>query len=211
MFILERDLKVYLGVLKLPVLPWILVSEASCYLEIPDLTVYPTGDVQTPDVVIASDVAKELSVKHGLNEVTLKELTMFDKRSLELILHGLKGNKPSTVLNAIELLKRQGTITISDQNFDKMLSYLGKGLLLNEDAIKALQENRAFSAQGGAIKTEEIDKTIMEIVAQRPDLVKEYKSNGKAFNFIVGMVLKKHKVNPKYISERLAEILKDKA
>ena len=177
----------------------------------PDLTVYPTGDVQTPDVVIASDVAKELSVKHGFNEVTLKELTMFDKRSLELILHGLKGGKPGTVLNAIELLKRQGTITISEQNFDKMLSYLGKGMLLNEDAIEALQENRAFSAQGGAIKTEEIDKTIMEIVAQRPDLVKEYKSNSKAFNFIVGMVLKKHKVNPKYISERLAEILKDKA
>ena len=176
----------------------------------PDLATYPTAAVQIPNVTIASDVARELSGKYGLNEVTLKELTMFDKRSLELILHGLKGNNPNTVLNAIELLKRQGAITISEQNFDKMLSYLGKGLLLNEDAIKALQENREFSAEGSAVKTEEIDKTIMEIVAQRPDLVKEYKNNSKAFNFIVGMVLKKHKVNPKYISERLAEILKDK-
>ena len=176
----------------------------------PDLATYPTAAVQISNVTIASDVARELSGKYGLNEVTLKELTMFDKRSLELILHGLKGNNPNTVLNAIELLKRQGAITISEQNFDKMLSYLGKGLLLNEDAIKALQENREFSAEGSAVKTEEIDKTIMEIVAQRPDLVKEYKNNSKAFNFIVGMVLKKHKVNPKYISERLAEILKDK-
>ncbi len=177
----------------------------------PDLAVYPTGNVQTPNVIIASEVAKELSVKYGFNQVTLKELTMFDKKSLELILHGIKGSKSDTVLNAIELLKRQGAITISEQNFDKMLSYLDKGLLLNEDAIKALQENREFSVEGSTVKTEEIDREINAIVSQRPDLVKEYKSNSKAFNFIVGMVLKKHKVNPKYISERLAEILKDKA
>ena len=177
----------------------------------PDLAIYPTGTVQTPNVIIASEVARELSVKYKLNEVTLKELTMFDKKSLELILHGLKVSKGGTVLNAIELLKRHGAITISEQNFGKMLSYLDKGLLLNEDAIKALQENREFSAEGSTVKAEEIDKEIREIISQRPDLVKEYKNNSKAFNFIVGMVLKKHKVNPKYISERLAEIIKDKA
>lgn len=177
----------------------------------PDLAVYPTVDLQVPEVIMASEVARDLSAKYGLSEITIKELTMFDKRSLELILHGLKGSKPGIVLNAIELLKRQGAITISEQNFDKMLSYLGRDLLLNEDAIRALQENKEFSAQASAVKTEDIDRTIREIVSQRPDLVSEYRSNGKAFNFIVGMVLKKHKVNPKYISERLAEILEDKA
>ncbi len=177
----------------------------------PDLASYPTGDIVIPEVVIASDVARQLSSKYGLNEATVKELVMFDRHALGLVQYGLKRSNANRVINAIELLKRHGNITISDESFGKMLSYLDKGLLLNEDAIKSLQENRQVEIEKNTVSTKEIDKAILGIVAQRQDLVREYKTNSKAFNFIVGMLLKKYKVNPKYISERLAEVLKDKA
>ena len=108
----------------------------------PDLASYPTSGIDTPEIVIASDVARWLSSKYGLNEVTIKELVMFDRHALGLVQYGLQHSKANTVINAIELLKRHGSITISDEGFGKMLTYLDKGLLLNEDAIKALQENK---------------------------------------------------------------------
>ena len=177
----------------------------------PDLAAYPTREIALPEVVIASDVARQLSSKYGANEATLKELVAFDKNALALIQHGLKHSKATTVINAIELLKRSGNITISSDGFRKMLEYLDKGLLLNEDAIRALQENKSVEIEKDLVSTDEIDRTILEIVNERQNLVKEYKTNSKVFNFIVGIVLKKYKVNPKYISERLAAVLKDKA
>ncbi len=175
----------------------------------PDLAAYPTSDTTLPDVVIASDVARRLSSKYGANEVTLKELVMFDRNALGLIQYGLQHNKASAVINAIELLKRHGSITIQKESFGKMLEYLDKGLLLNEDAITALQENKSIEIEKNSVSTEEIDREILAMVKQRPDLVKEYRTNSKAFNFMVGIILKKYKVNPKYISERLAEVLKN--
>ncbi len=177
----------------------------------PDLTSYPTVGIDLPLVVIAGDAARSLSAKYGINESTLRELTLFDKGALELIQHGLQVSKPANVINAIELLKRRGEISISREGFGKMLSYLDRGLLLNEDAISALEENRPFEVEKNSVSTEEIDRAITEMVSQRPDLVKEYKANSKAFNFIVGALLKRYKVNPKYISERLSQALKDKA
>ncbi len=177
----------------------------------PDLSAYPTLKDSIPDTVIASSAARQLSSKYGINEVTLKELVMFDRNALRLIQHGLRCSKAGTVINAIELLKRHNGIMISDKGFEKMLSYMDNGMLLNEDAIKALSEDRDIGAEKNAVSAEEIDNAIRDIVSSRQDLVNEYKSNSKAFNFIVGMVLKKYKVSPKYISERLAEFLKDKA
>ena len=156
----------------------------------PDLAAYPTSEIILPDVVIASEVARSLSSKYGVNEVTLKELVMFDSHALGLIQYGLQRSKASTVINAIELLKRHGSITIQKEGFGKMLEYLDKGLLLNEDAITALQENKLIEIEKNSVSTEEIDREILAMVKQRPDLVKEYRTNGKAFNFMVGIILK---------------------
>ncbi len=175
----------------------------------PDLTVFSTTDVKTNETVIASEVARDYAVKYGASEATIKELVMFDRDALRLLQYGVKHSKIGTVMNAISLLKRYGGVGMPDESFGKMLAYMDKGMMLNEKAIKALQENRKVKADTDVISEDEIDKAIRDLVKQRPDLVKEYKSNSKALNYIVGMILKKYKVNPKYISERLEEVLKD--
>ena len=60
-----------------------------------------------------------------------------------------------------------------------------------------------------AVSTEEIDREIQEVVLHRQDLVMEYKTNKKVFNSIIGLILKKYKVNPKHIAERLALVLRE--
>lgn len=177
----------------------------------PDLTSYPTKDTETPRTTIASDIASQYSAKYGASRDTLKELVMFDREALRLLQYGAVHAKIGTVINAIELLKRSGSVAMSNENFEKMLSYMEKGMLLNDDTIRALKDNKAVSLEEGAVSNKEIDKAIRELVESKPDLVKEYRSNPKALNFIVGIILKKYRVSPKYVSERLSEILKDKA
>jgi hypothetical protein len=166
--------------------------------------------LKTEAPVIASEVAGTYAAKYGASKETIKELVLFDREALRLLRYGASRSKITTVINAIELLKRRGPITMHDDGFGRMLEYMDKGMLLDDDAISALQENRKVDEQKGTVSQEEIDAAVREVVEKNPALVKEYKTNKKAFNALVGMVLKKHKVSPKYISERLAMALKDK-
>ena len=174
----------------------------------PDLTFYKSGDIVTPDAVVASEVAAEYA-KKGASKDTIKELIMFDRDALRLLRYGTKNARIGTVINAIELLKRSASVQMPEKSFGKMLEYMERGMLLNDDAIKSLAKGTDVKVASAAISTDEIDKAIRELVIQRPELVNEYKTNPKAFNFIVGILLKKYKVNPKYISERLSEVLKE--
>ncbi|MDE1767771.1 MAG: Asp-tRNA(Asn)/Glu-tRNA(Gln) amidotransferase subunit GatB [Candidatus Micrarchaeota archaeon] len=174
----------------------------------PDLAVYNTDGIGVLKPQIVSDIAKGYAEKYAASKETLKELVMFDKESLRLLEYGVERSKIGTVISAISLLKRTGSTSMSNDNFGKMLEYMNKGMLLNEDTIKALEQNRKVEVEKGAVSSEEIDKAIKELISQRPDLVKEYKTNPKAFNFIVGIILKRYKVSPKYVSERLAEALR---
>ncbi len=177
----------------------------------PDLTGYSTKGVKTKPTVVASDIASEYAKKYGASRDTLRELVLFDADALRLLQYGVKNSKIATVINAISLLKRAQSISMSDENFGKMLALMGQGKLLNEDAIKSLLQNKAVSLEENSVSSKEIDAEIKAAIAKRPDLVKEYATNPKVFNFIVGMILKKYKVSPKFVSERLAEALKDKA
>lgn len=177
----------------------------------PDLTGYSTKEVKTKPTVIASEIASEYAKKYGASRDTIRELVLFDADALRLLQYGVKNSKIATVINAISLLKRARSISMSDENFGKMLALMDQGKLLNEDAIKSLLENKALSLEENSVSSKEIDAEIKAAIAKRPDLVKEYTANPKVFNFIVGMILKKYKVSPKFVSERLAEALKDKA
>lgn len=175
----------------------------------PDLAVYPTSGIIPYDTVIASELARQYSEGSGESLKTIKELIMFDKEALKLIQHGIKQSNIGTVINAIELLKRRGRISMSEKGFEKMLVCLNNGILLNDDAITALNENRDVDMRNYAVSTEEIDREIQEVVLHRQDLVMEYKTNKKVFNSIIGLILKKYKVNPKHIAERLALVLRE--
>jgi aspartyl-tRNA(Asn)/glutamyl-tRNA(Gln) amidotransferase subunit B len=175
----------------------------------PDLAIYSVDVSRIRSIESASEIATSYSKKYGANEDTIRELIMFDKDALRLLEEGVKHGSISNTINAIELLKRHGKISMPGSGFKKMLEYLEKGFLLNETAINALHEGREINTERDSVKTEVIDNAILEIVKQRQDLVNEYKTNKKAFNFIVGIILKKYSVNPKYVSERLAEVLKN--
>ena len=159
----------------------------------PDLTAYPTKEVKVPPALIASDVAEEYSKKYGASKDTIKELVSFDKDSMRLLQYGVQHSKIGTVINAISLLKRSGSVAMADRNFGKMLGLMDKGMLLNQEAIKSLLEDREVEMEKDTVSTAEVDKAIRQMIAERKDLVKDYATNPKAFNFIVGIILKKYK------------------
>ncbi len=173
----------------------------------PDLAVYPTNGIIPYATVIASELAKQYSGKRKETIKTIKELVMFDREALKLIQYGAGQSNIETVINAIEVLKRRGKIRMPEKGFGKMLDLLDKGIVLDDDAIAALNDGEDVEAEKHGVSTEEIDREILNVLSQRPDLVKEYKTNKKVFNSIVGIVIKKYKVSPKHVAERLALVL----
>ena len=176
----------------------------------PDLVMYPANTIRTDETPIASEIAERYSAQYGTNAETVKELVMFDRNALRLLRHGAGNGKIGTAINAISMLRRTDAMDIDEKNFDRMLEYMGRGMLLSDDAIKALKAGNDVEMSAGAVSAEEIDKAIMEVVESRKDLVAEYSTNHKAFNFIVGLILKKYKVSPRYVSERLSKVLERK-
>ena len=75
------------------------------------------------------------------------------------------------------------------------------------DRDSALMQGKPVDLAADVIDAKDIDDEINRLISERPQLVSEYKANKKAFNFIVGMILKKHRVDPKYVSERLSAII----
>ncbi len=173
----------------------------------PDLGMYPTNTIHTDETPIAREIAERYSAEYGTNAETIRELIMFDRNALRLLRHVAGSGRIGAAINAISMLKRTGAMDMDEKNFDRMLEYIGKGMLLSDDAIKALKAGKEVEMSAGAVSAQEIDKAIMEVVKSREDLVTEYSTNPKAFNFIVGLILKKYKVSPRYVSERLGEVL----
>ncbi len=169
----------------------------------PDLSFYPTSGIALGKPVIASEIASS----YGKYSGTVKELIMLDRDSLRLLEYGSKNSDIKNVINAIELLKRHRGTSMPNEGFGEMLKYMDSGLLPNEDAISALMQGKPVDLAADVIDAKDIDDEINRLISERPQLVSEYKANKKAFNFIVGMILKKHRVDPKYVSERLSAII----
>ena len=104
-------------------------------------------------------------------------------------------------------MQRYGTKTPSFQTVEKVLGIIKTGNYPTQSDIRSIEAGKEIDINPNAVNTEDIDKEIRMLLNENKHLIKEYESNKKVLNFIIGAVVKKYKVNPRIISERLEALL----
>lgn len=175
----------------------------------PDLASYSLKGIKSIEPTYARVIADQYSKKYKANANTIKELILFNKRALELIEHAKENYPMPAIINGIEILQKYEKMIVANTVFDKLLKILGTGGYIQDGTIEKLEKNQRIDINKDVIKVEDIDKEISCLINENRALIKDYKKNQKTFNFIVGQVIKKYNINPKYVAERLQALLKE--
>ncbi len=173
----------------------------------PDLTTYSLQSIKPKEPVYVSEIAKEYSKKYHVNESQLLEIISFDKTSLKIIQSFAGKYEMKSILNAILSFKRYGKSELKEKFIEKAIKLIEKGSYLDGEVISALEKGKEININNNVVNTDEIDSEIRSIINKNKQLLEDYKTNKKAMNSVIGMVLKKFKTNPRIISERLEYIL----
>jgi aspartyl-tRNA(Asn)/glutamyl-tRNA(Gln) amidotransferase subunit B len=173
----------------------------------PDLTKYKMAG-KKEKAVFASKIAKEYAKKYNFSETTIREMIMFSKESLNLMERAVGKHAMQQIVNGLELLKKFNKIDIGEQKFEELLKLIEEGVPITKDTIGKLEAGKAV-ARYSKTDEEQINKEIIDMIKSNGNLIKEYETNKKVFNFIVGKVAKKHNVDPRQVASALENILKD--
>ena len=173
----------------------------------PDLNIYNTIGISTKEPVYAAAIAAEYSKKYNVKSSQILEAIQFNKNSL-MALQSFSGKYPlKDILNALSLIQRYGTKAPSSETIEKVLGIIKNGNYPIQSDILDIEAGKEIDIKPNAVNTEDIDKEIRMLINENKHLLKEYDSNKKVLNFIIGNVVKKYKVNPRLVSERLETLL----
>ncbi len=173
----------------------------------PDLTVYNLENIKPKEPIYTSIIAKDYSKKYGVSELQLLEIILFDKNSLKIIQTFAGKYEMKAILNALLSFKRYSKSEIKEKIIEKAIQLVQKGSYLDAEVVSALEKGEEININSNIVNTDEIDSEIRSIINKNKQLLEDYKTNKKAMNSVIGMVLKKFKANPRVISERLEYIL----
>ncbi|EEZ93014.1 MAG: GatB [Candidatus Parvarchaeum acidiphilum ARMAN-4] len=169
----------------------------------PDLTFYDTTKLSIQKAVIASSVAKELAYKQEYNEKTIRELILFNKKNLSLLI-GLSKDEFKKGVSLIEKLASFGIDDYSEEDFKKMI----------KQDISSLEKDGFLQLLGRTSKyeekadEEEIEAGIKEMLSLDKSLLDRGINDGKAMGFMIGKVKEKYHVSGKEAADFIKKVIK---
>ncbi len=169
----------------------------------PDLTFYDTTKLSIQKAVIASSVAKELAYKQEYNEKTIRELILFNKKNLSLLI-GLSKDEFKKGVSLIEKLASFGIDDYSEEEFKKMI----------KRDISSLEKEGFLQLLGRTSKYEEkadeaeIEAGIKEMLSLDKSLLDRGINDGKAMGFMIGKVKEKYHVSGKEAADFIKKVIK---
>ena len=169
----------------------------------PDLTFYDTTKLSIQKAVIASSVAKELAYKQEYNEKTIRELILFNKKNLSLLI-GLSKDEFKKGVSLIEKLASFGIDDYSEEEFKKMI----------KQDISSLEKDGFLQLLGRTSKyeekadEEEIEAGIKEMLSLDKSLLDRGINDGKAMGFMIGKVKEKYHVSGKEAADFIKKVIK---
>lgn len=169
----------------------------------PDLTFYDTTKLSIQKAVIASSVAKELAYKQEYNEKTIRELILFNKKNLSLLI-GLSKDEFKKGVSLIEKLASFGIDDYSEEEFKKMI----------KQDISSLEKDGFLQLLGRTSKyeekadEEEIEAGIKEMLSLDKSLLDRGINDGKVMGFMIGKVKEKYHVSGKEAADFIKKVIK---
>lgn len=169
----------------------------------PDLTFYETAFVELKTPIIASDIAVELSRKSGYSESTLKELIMFNKRNLEILLKASKDDLPKSIV-LIEKFASFGAYVHSYEQFKEMLKY----------DISAMDKQQFISLLEGKetakdFHADEIENYVIKLISQ--DISLNNRKDEKVVGFLIGKVKQQYNIDARTAGEIVRKAIKGRS
>lgn len=177
------------------------------YIYEPDLTTFDLSKMEFRKPVYISDIALQFEKDYGVSARTFMELTMFDRRGLELI-DRFKGRyEIKNVLHALERVKKYEREDMPDGSFEEIIKLVAKDIVITDEVIGLVEAGKADTIRHERMNPEELEKLIREFIEKNGDIIKDAEKNKKALNFIVGELSRKGNLNPKDVAKRVHEIV----
>ncbi len=170
----------------------------------PDLTFYSTKEIKPQNPVIASKVAKGLADKNQYSEKTIKELIMFNKRNMSLLL----GVNKEDFRKAVSLIEKFAAFGIEDYSSGEFNSMLKNDITSVERPAFMSLLGREKAAEANIDKGE-IEKWIRYVLSSDKNLLDRGLTDPKVIGFMIGQVKEKYQINGKDAADLIKKVIKD--
>lgn len=173
----------------------------------PDLANYEIEKMQINEIVIPSETAKELGKRYDYSYKTIMDIVAFDREVLSLI-EATAGRYPfRVIIDTLESVEKSHVAPISIADFEKLMKISTEGIELTKGVIKDVLLGKET---GPRITSDaEIEEAIKKIIRSDPSLLQRYTENKNVLNFIIGRIAKEYRLQPKDVSKRLEDVVRD--
>ncbi len=178
------------------------------YLFEPDLTIFEIKGLKYTEPVYIEEITHGLATKYGTSERTLKELTMFDRRSLELIEEFKDKYNMQSIIHAIQRIRKYGKEKMSAGALESLIKLIDSDEEITKEIVEAVEKGKKVTVSHAKLTEEQLDKLVMEYVKGHKQLLKDYKTNKKAINLIIGELSKQNNLNPKKVARMVHGIIR---
>lgn len=182
------------------------------YIYEPDLTTFEIKGMGSNKAVYISDLAKELAKNTDVNPKTIKEITMLDRHSLELISKFKGKYKLRSVIHGIQRFQKYGgEQKVPDQVIERIIKLVEEGKEVTKEMVSDVVAGKEVNVEYANLSDAQLDKMIKEFIEKNPGILEEYKKNSKTANLIINQISQKNNLHPKDVAKRVSIILGDLA
>lgn len=178
------------------------------YIYEPDLTTFDIKGMEHTEAVYISKVSEELAKGTDVNPKTIREITMLDRHSLELINKFRGRYKLRSIIHGIQRFKKYGGDEWApDDRIERIIRLVEEGLEVTKEMVEDVIAGKEVKVQYAKLTEAQLDKAIRDFVEQNPSILAEYKKNPKTANLIINQIAQKNNLHPKEVAKRVGIVL----
>lgn len=175
------------------------------YIFEPDLTIFNVDGIKTAEPTYITEIANEMAAKYKSNARTIMELTMFNRRSLELMDKFRQKHPMQHIINAIQRMEKY-EIHLDDEGFVRLLGLIAKDVIINQEVLQKVSKGH-IDVSYEKLTEKEMEKAIWEFVNSKKGILEECRTNKKAINLLIGEISKRYGLHPKDVAKAVNSFL----
>ena len=178
------------------------------YIYDPDLTTYDISGMGFNKAVYVGKLAEELSKGTDVNPKTIREITMLDRRSLELISKFNGRYNLRSIIHGIQRFKKYGgDAEPGDVVIERIIRLVEEGAEVTKDMVQDAIAGREVKAEYSKLTDGQIDQKIRDFLERNPDILAEYRRNSKTANLIINRIAQENNLHPRDVAKRVSAVL----
>ncbi len=168
------------------------------YIYEPDLTTFDITGMRHNETVYINEVAANLAQGSDVNPKTVSEITMLDRRSLEVINKFRGRYKLRSIIHGIQRFKKYSNgAKATDPEMEKIIRLVEEGNEVTGEMVLSVLAGKEVSVEYSRLSADEIEALAEQFIKANPGILEEYRKNSRMANLIIKSIAEKHNINPK--------------